>query len=75
MTAAAAWRGVFIERLKATGNVTLAAVCHSRAAIKGGRRARQEADSVKTEPALSDEQEQIRIEGLRILAHRVPRTR
>ena len=25
MTAAAAWRGVFIERLKATGNVTLAA--------------------------------------------------
>ena len=26
MTAAAAWRGVFIERLKATGNVTLAAI-------------------------------------------------
>ena len=25
MTAAAAWRGVFIERLKATGNVTIAA--------------------------------------------------
>ena len=25
MTAAAVWRGVFIERLKATGNVTLAA--------------------------------------------------
>ena len=25
MTAAAAWRGVFIERLKATGNITLAA--------------------------------------------------
>ena len=25
MTAAAAWRGAFIERLKATGNVTLAA--------------------------------------------------
>ena len=26
MTATAAWRGVFIERLKATGNVTLAAI-------------------------------------------------
>ena len=26
MTVAAVWRGVFIERLKATGNVTLAAV-------------------------------------------------
>ena len=25
MTAVAAWRGVFIERLKATGNITLAA--------------------------------------------------
>ena len=25
MTAAAAWRGVFIDRLKATGNITLAA--------------------------------------------------
>ena len=25
MTAAAAWRSVFLERLKATGNITLAA--------------------------------------------------
>ena len=33
MTAAAAWRGVFIERLKATGNITLAASGRGRLAV------------------------------------------
>ena len=52
MTAAAAWRGAFIEQLKATGNVTLAAIgagvtrqhaCRTRNRSKAFRRSWEEA--------------------------------